>query len=255
MTVGILGGMGPAASVLFASRLVSMTAADSDRDHVPFIFASPNTIPDRSAYLIGESETSPFPALLRECRRLVSAGADFLVITCNTAHAFLPLLRAEIAAPIFDMPALTAKEAARCGFRHVGLLSTRGTLETGIFERALAPYGIGIVKPTSEEQRAVDSAIVALKGARHLPKRALAETADALLRRGADALILGCTELSLIDRVIRGKSRKVIDPMTLLARESILYAGKKLREKRPTAEKGRARALPGRYSAVAENKH
>ncbi len=200
-TIGILGGMGPLATAEFYRRIVLRTPARSDQEHLHVILDADPTIPDRTAALLGRG-LDPTPALIAAARRLEAAGADFLVVPCNTAHAFLPAVQAAITVPILDM---IAEVAAAIAQRYppatrIGLLATEGTIATGLYDRALSRYHFQLVVPDEAVQRLVNQAIERVKqGLLDRQTAALVSTAvGRLAREGVAAIVIGCTELSLL---------------------------------------------------------
>jgi aspartate racemase len=227
--IGVLGGMGPEATVAFLSRLVAATPASIDQQHLRVITDSNPKIPDRTKALTGSGE-SPVPAMLASLRSLRSAGAEFAVIPCVTAHAFLPELRRESPLPIYSIVDAVAEELVRLGLNSVGLIATIGTVEIGFFQKRLAESGVETIVPTPASQKRVMQAIYDIKldaagHARHRPKSVLTEVAFELIGRGAGAIIAGCTEIPL---ALEQKDILVpyLDSLTLLARAAIAAAGK-----------------------------
>lgn len=202
-TIGILGGMGPAATVDLFDRIVKTTPARRDQDHIPIVIVSNPAVPDRSEAILHRGE-DPRPAMIDGLRRLAGIGADFAVIACNTAHYYLPDLRAASEIPILDMIGETAQ-----AIRHdhpqvqrVGILATSGTLAVKLYQRALLGKGLSPVEPIAEEIRQMMNAIygeegIKTAGVTKSAHRQLREVGQKLIDRGAQALILGCTEIPL----------------------------------------------------------
>lgn len=214
--IGILGGMGPAATVELFRRIVLKTPAQCDQDHIPIVLDSNPRIPDRGPFIL-EGGPDPRPALCRSARRLEKMGASFIVMPCNTAHVFLPYLRRAVRIPFIDMIAETARVVREpC----VGLLATETTIRTGLYHDACAPYGIEIVTPLPEDQARIMKIIYAIKGGScdltiHRDLRAIARR---LRERGAEALIVGCTELSLVAQDLDGP---IYDALDILAHVAV----------------------------------
>ncbi len=141
-TIGILGGMGPEATADLFYRIVKATPVERDQDHPRTIVYSNSKVPDRTPAIVGEGE-SPLPEMLMAAKSLQGAGADFLIIPCNTAHYFIEDLRNELGIPVLHMIEMTARHAAReyPGARMVGLIATDGTLSSGIYERFFGGLG------------------------------------------------------------------------------------------------------------------
>jgi aspartate racemase len=215
--VGILGGMGPEATVRLFELLTRATPAQRDQEHLRVLVLSNPKIPDRTAAILGQGE-DPLPALLEGASLLERAGADFLIVPCNTAHHWLPSLRERLRVPILDMIDETARAIAAHvpAVRRVGLVATTGTLRTGLYPSRLAGRGIAVVLPTDAEQAQVMSVIYGVKAG----NGALAAVGRALRGRGAEALLLGCTELSLVG--LRSSSDfPIFDPLEILARRAV----------------------------------
>jgi aspartate racemase len=199
--IGILGGMGPAATADFYSKLVSMTPVHSDQDHLRTIIWSDPTIPDRTEALLGLGP-DPTPWLLHGCRVLRKAGATVIAIPCNTAHAFVPRIADRVGLPIIHMIDEVARHLASLDppVRTVGLLATSGTVRAGLYRQWLGPVGIETVLPDPASQDGeVMAAIRAVKAGERGPDAAepLRRAATRLIERGAQAIIAGCTEIPL----------------------------------------------------------
>ena len=196
-TVGILGGMGPAATVEFFRRLVAATPATIDQDHLHIVIENDPRVPDRTRAILHGGPT-PGPALVRMAQRLESAGAEVLAMPCNTAHVYLAEIREAVTALVLDMVAETAEHIEE---KSVGLLATSGTIHSRIYHRAYEERGIDLIVPAGESQQTVGRAIEAIKASRSLDEveLAIADVVSGLRGRGAKAIIAGCTELSLLD--------------------------------------------------------
>lgn len=220
-TIGILGGMGPAATVELFRRIVLKTSAHCDQDHIPVVIDSNPRIPDRGPFIL-EGGPDPRPALCRSARKLEKMGASFIVMPCNTAHVFLPYLREAVRIPFIDMIAETARVVRE---PRVGLLATETTIRTRLYHDACAPYGIEIVTPSSEDQARIMGIIYAIKGgsfdvAIHQELRAITRR---LHERGAQALIVGCTELSLVVNDFEGPVYDALDILAHVAVQRALF--------------------------------
>ncbi|WP_119165141.1 cysteate racemase [Algihabitans albus] len=199
--VGILGGMGPEATVLLMSRVLAATPAQDDSDHVPLLVDCNSQVPSRIKALIEGTGESPGPVLAAMAARLVAMGATALAMPCNTAHAYLPEIRAAAGeVPLLDMVGLTAARLAALAPRpkRVGMLASTAVQITGLYREALADRGIEEIFP--QRQAEVMEIIRAVKrGDAGAPERAaLAEISVSLIAEGADALAIACTEISVI---------------------------------------------------------
>ena len=240
MTLGILGGCGPAAGAHFYSRLVSLTAAERDADHVDVLLSGRASTPDRTQSILSGDRRAE-EVLLREGANLVRGGADLLVLLCHTAHAYLPALRAALSVPVLDMVALSVEEALLHGCHHLGVLCTAGTRYAEIYDRAAKPRGVDVLYPSPLVQEQLQSLIYqTLKRGRTDFGATLRTAISDLAALGADAVSLSCTELSLPAAMCPAcafswqggiRSMPIIDPVELLARRAITACGKRLKEK------------------------
>ncbi len=216
--VGILGGMGPAATADFLTKLVAATPARIDQEHLRVLLWSDPRVPDRTAALL-DGGADPTGWLLRGARFLADGGAELIAMPCNTAHAFLGPVERQVGVRIVHMIDETVGRVAALGppVRRAGLLATAGTVRAGLYQDRLAACGIATVTPTADEQEKVTEAVRSVKsGFREAPAAAIAEIGGRLVARGAQALIAGCTEIPLVfgpdDAPV-----PVIDPAEVLA--------------------------------------
>lgn len=200
LTVGVIGGMGPEATIDFMTDVLQLTDADRDQGHLHLIVDQNPKVPNRQqAIRSGEGDVGP--ALATMARRLEQAGADFLVMPCNSAHAFEDSIRKATSLPfvsIVDVCVEALEEA--CGGGVVGLMATDGLAETGIYQAALEGAGFRPVLPDAGEQARLMSLIHRIKrGEKHRDvARGMAELARLLVDRGADAVLAACTEIPLV---------------------------------------------------------
>ncbi|MFI6927182.1 aspartate/glutamate racemase family protein [Nonomuraea spiralis] len=222
--VGVLGGMGPAATVDFYGKLVEETAASSDQEHVPVVIWGDPRVPDRSMSLLGRGE-DPTPHLRRGIGELRRAGCEVLAVPCNTAHAFVPRLAEEAGLELVSIVEVTAAALAADGVRAAGLLATTGTLRADLYGPALRRHGITPFEPDEPGQHEVMTAIAAVKGGRTGREHgeALAAQARSLAARGAGRVVAACTEVVLALDPAQVPV-PVVDPARLLAREVVRVA-------------------------------
>lgn len=229
--IGILGGMGPEATLDCFRKILRYTPASKDQDHLRVIIDSNPKVPDRTAAIMGEGPT-PVPALVEGAEALKRAGADFLIIPCVSAHFFLEELVQRIDIPvlsIFDAVA-EAVVAEHPEIRTLGLLATTGTIEGGIFQRRLREEGIETLVCRQDHQCRVMEAIYDLKksppGRPHKAIRAdLLAAAEDLIEAGAQGIVAGCTEIPL---ALGPKDLAVpyFDVLSVLAKAAVRRAGK-----------------------------
>lgn len=225
-TIGVLGGMGPWATLDFFEKLLRLTPAKTDQEHLRVIIDNNPKIPDRSPAILGTGE-DPTPALVAGARTLQQAGADVIVIPCNTAHYFYERVQNAVSIPvlhIMEEVAATAREEVPTA-RVLGILATAAAVSSGLYARACARRGIEVVNPDPSGQQVVNRAIYAVKGGQMGPEitAGLKKIADGLVGRGAQALVLGCTELPF---VLKPQDVRVplLDSNQILARAAVRFA-------------------------------
>ncbi|WP_280770564.1 aspartate/glutamate racemase family protein [Salipaludibacillus daqingensis] len=222
-TIGILGGMGPAATVELFSRIVNNTVATSDQEHVNMVIINDPQIPDRSKYILEKGE-SPLPKLKDNLIKLYNAGADVAIIPCMTAHSFITELQYHSPIPIINAIELVEKHIKETFpfIEKVGLLATTGSVKSGVYQKYLTKT---IYTLDEHEQNKLMGAIYdkdGIKGGNISDESAsrVLNVLETLKDRDVDAVIAGCTELGL---VLNDENAKipVIDPIFLLAKEAV----------------------------------
>ena len=231
-TIGILGGMGPMASVEFYRRLVLKTDARTDQEHLHILIDNDPSVPNRTDAIL-EVGPDPVPALEAMARRLEAAGAGILAMPCNTAHAYVEEIRAAVSIPMVDMIEETASAIDRSP---VGLLATRGTTKVRLYQKALEARGIETIVPGADDQGTMMDVIRAIKAGEGLEeqKRRIAPIVERLAAGGAEAAIVACTELSLLPGA--GMAIEWIDALDVLVRATLRAAGARTGGKREESE-------------------
>ncbi len=239
--IGVVGGAGPYAGIDLQQKILQSTVAKKDQDYLPVIALSdPGRIPDRTAFLLGETTKNPAGPIFEQLHQLEAAGAHVAAIPCNTAHApaiddevrrrlaqagsnliYLHMIREVRAFLAGHFPQLT----------RVGLLATKGTVFSAVYQETLSPAGIEVLLPSAEGQEQIQQAIydpqVGIKakgGQAHRAYDWLVGVAGTLVEEGAEAFILGCTEIPVMVREPVWQNRPVIDPTLILARALIREA-------------------------------
>lgn len=234
--VGVLGGVGPMATVYFMQRVIELTEAATDQEHLDMVVWQHAAIPDRTAYLLGYSDEDPLPVMVADARRLEANGVAFIAMPCNTAHYFYDELAAAVAVPFLDIvdETVAAAQARVPGLRRLGVLATDGTVRTGTYAGVCARRGVEAVVPDDEVQREVSDIIYAgVKAGRAVERERFEAVVDHLRRRGCQAIALGCTELSVLAREL-GTGPDVVDSVDVLARRTIELAGRRVRREAST---------------------
>jgi len=226
-TIGILGGMGPLATADLFRKIVTMTKAGCDNDHIRIYIDDNAQIPDRTAAILSGGK-DPAPVMADSLRKLVACGADCIIMPCNTAHYFLPRLQEMTEVPFLSMLEATAKACAKdFAGKTAAILATKGTLATGLYEQALQAEGVAYLVPDAEEQDALMRVIYDGVKADAAPESYRADmemVLDRLTAKGADYFILGCTELPLAAELL-AIPQATIDPTAELAKAAILFCG------------------------------
>ena len=227
-TVGIIGGMGPMATVDLMKKIILATDAREDQDHIPILVDNNTNIPDRTAAIMGTG-ADPVPEMKKSALRLASAGADFLIIGCNTAHYFLPQYKDAVPVPIISMIEATADFCKEHGYKKVGLLASAGTCQTGIYQQALTARGLTVIQPTAEQEPIIHGMIYDGVKANNLnyDTEPVKKVLQAMTTAGVEAFILGCTEIPVAVDMYH-LSGNFIDATEVLAEKAVVYAGAKL---------------------------
>ncbi|MBD3275315.1 MAG: amino acid racemase [Candidatus Marinimicrobia bacterium] len=222
--VGILGGMGPAATIDFMSRVLRNTPAEDDEDHIQMFINHNPKVPSRIKALIDKTGESPAPVLQKMARNLESMGADFLAMPCNTSHYYLSEIQDVIKIPILNMIDLTvdAVISNAKNIRKVGILASTAVLNVNIYSEAFQNKNITVIKPQDEQQQKIMEVIKAVKRndmGQNLTST-LNEVINDLIEKGVEAIVIGCTEISVVTGGI-DISTQLYDASEILARKVV----------------------------------
>ena len=223
---GILGGMGPDATVDFMNRLIRLVDAKEDADHIRCIVDNNPKVPSRIKALFEGGKEDPTPCLMDMARRLEVWGADFLAMPCNTAHHYYGQIQSSVRIPVLNMIELAAK-AVQQKFPHVrkvGILATSATVKVGLYEKAFGALGMETLYPDKPEQAELLALIKSVKAGQlgQAQRAALMMTGRHVLEKGAQALVLACTELSVIAPQVG--ELPFVDASQALAEETVAIA-------------------------------
>lgn len=201
-TIGVLGGMGPEATNHLCRLITAATQAQTDQEHVPVICFNNPGIPSRAEAIL-HNGPSPVAEMIRTALVLEQAGADLIVMPCNCAHAYIDQVQKPLSIPILNMVKVTVEEIARdAETQTVGLLASSATIVSGLYEQELNRHGKSLLVPEACEQERVMNAIYGPHGVkagrRSAPKAVFLDVASSLINRGADIIIAGCTEISVV---------------------------------------------------------
>lgn len=229
LTLGVIGGLGPMATAYFMELVTRMTDAACDQEHLEMIVYSRPSTPDRTGFLLGESKADPLPDMIELGRRLREQNAACIAIPCITAHCFHQKLQEGIGMPVLHAVRDTVAQLRRGGVKRAGIMATDGTVRCGIFQQELEAAGIAPVLPSAEGQAAVMHLIYdCVKAGRAPDLPAFARVREELRAAGAEVIILGCTELS----VLKGScplGDGLIDALEVLAKSAIETCGGRVR--------------------------
>ncbi len=232
--VGVIGGVGPQATAYFLDMVVRLTEAGRDQDHLDMVVLNHASIPDRTAFILGESDDDPGPVMAQDARRLERFGVSFLVLPCNTAHHFTDEIAAAVTVPLVNIVAEAVAEVRRRvpEVSAVGLLATSGTVRSGVYQRELAAAGAECLLPGTDDQAVLMRIIYEqVKAGQPVDLPAFQGLIGRLRERGARAVVLGCTELSIVaaDFGLLEADRTLVDSLDVLARRTIERAGRRVR--------------------------
>ena len=221
--IGILGGMGPAATVELFGRIVNNTSAKMDQDHVNTVIINDPQIPDRTEFILGKGD-NPVPRMVDNLKKLSQVGADVAIIPCMTAHSFISEMQEKSPIPIINAIELveTYLQESYPEVQKIGLLATSGSVESGVFKKYLSKE---IITPNNAEQERLMNVIYGKHGIKsgNIGNKVLLELTnivDKIKEKRVQAVIAGCTELSLVMNE-ESVNMPVIDPILLLAKEAV----------------------------------
>jgi aspartate racemase len=228
MVVGIIGGMGPEATVDLMARVIKATPASNDNDHIRMVVDNNPKVPSRIKALIEKTGESPLPCLQDMARKLERWGVDILAIPCNTAHFYHADVQKVVSIPVLDMIELTAQRviAENPALKSVGLLASSVVLDLGLYEKRFAEQAVAMIGPSAAKQEAVMAAIRNIKaGMTGLEVTdAIEAAAVELAGSGAQTLIVACTELSTISNALQLPD-SCYDASQVLAESIVKFAG------------------------------
>ncbi len=228
-TIGIVGGMGPLATCDLFRKIVEVTDAKSDQEHVRVCIDNNTEISDRTAAILSGGP-DPVPEMVKSAVRLQGMGADVLIMPCNTAHYFYDRLVPFVDTPFLNMIEETAKEIRQKRMKKVGLLATDGTCQSGVYKKVFDAMGIETCMPSPARQRSVMDVIY--KGVKagnlSIDLTGFYEAMEELFADGAETLVLGCTELPVAFDLFQIEKPN-IDPTLVLAKAAVRFVGARVK--------------------------
>ena len=213
------------ATAYFMEAVTRMTDAASDQEHIRMLIDSRPATPDRTAYILGKSEANPLPVMAETGRSLAAAGARVIAVPCNTAQYFQEELEESIGVHVINMVRETVHYLKERGYGRVGVMGTDGTIESGIYQKEIEAAGMEAVVPDAEHQ-AMDTYLIydCVKANRPINTEMFLAIGRHLRENGAEAIILGCTELSVIKQQY-DIGPGYLDAMDVLARVALEACG------------------------------
>ncbi|OAT44857.1 aspartate racemase [Proteus hauseri ATCC 700826] len=228
--IGVLGGMGPAATADLFNKFIAFTKANCDQEHIPLIISSIPNIPDRTQALMHDGN-SPLPLMQNYLHLLERAGAECIVIPCNTAHYWFSQLKESCHVELLSIIDSTMQEVVNSKKKNIGLLATNATVYMGLYQQKIEELGLNCLTPNKEEQQKVMKSIYLLKsGEIEKAENLMKEIADQLFKQGAEVIVLGCTEVPVIlNKEIDKYKDKYIDSTSALVHAGINWYQKRQR--------------------------
>ncbi|MEQ1610933.1 MAG: amino acid racemase [Hyphomonadaceae bacterium] len=228
-SVGVIGGLGPAATLDFFDRILKRTKALHDQDHLRLIIDNNTKIPDRNAYQRGDGP-SPGPALAAAAHALETVGAEFIVMACNTAHAWEAEIRAAISVPFISIIEETTKVVADLKPERAGVLAVDACLASSLYQDALKKAGVAPVLLNADSQRTFMELIYRIKSGdtRDMVRRSMSTLARKLEAQGAEVIIAGCTEVPLV-LTADDINNELVNSTDVLVERTICFAGGELK--------------------------
>ena len=224
-TIGIIGGMGPLATADVFKKIIMNTCAQSDQEHIRVLIDNNTEIPDRTQAILYNGK-NPVPQLVKSAVSLWAMGAQILVMPCNTAHYFYNQVQNSVDIPVLNMIELTCEELKNKNIKKVALLATEGTVNSEIYQKVFEKNNIDFILPDPCGQKAITDLIYkgVKSGNKDFDVTQVKNELDNIMEKGAEVLILGCTELPVaVD--MYNLDYPVCDPTLVLARGAVVAAG------------------------------
>lgn len=238
--VGVLGGVGPLATVYFMEMVIKMTEAEKDQQHINMLVSNHATIADRTDFIMGKSNESPVNDMVEDARMLEAAGCSFIVIPCNTAHYFFEDIKKAVNVPVVNIIKETINYALKQAeqrktprtVKKLGILATEGTISSGTYSFYGNPMGVECEAPEKEYQDKVNELIYGrVKAGLDVTLDEIMDVVNHMREKGCDAVIMGCTELSVIykDLDLENICDDIIDSLSVLAMRTVSGSGKNIK--------------------------
>ncbi|WP_277552378.1 aspartate/glutamate racemase family protein [Halobaculum limi] len=217
--IGILGGMGPEATINFQRELIDETPAETDQDHITTFVSNDPHIPDRNKAIL-EGAESPLPKLKANVSKLTEVGSDFIVIPCNTAHYYFDDLTSSTKTEFINMISITEDELNQDGVSKIGLLATETVINVGIYEEYFTNSPVELVTPNNTRQL-MDAIYAVKQGNQQKAVEKLTPIIESFEGSDCEALLIGCSDLSVLPI---STDLNTYDPITILAKACVTRA-------------------------------
>lgn len=227
--VGVIGGMGPMATAKFMELVINNTKALKDQDNVDMLVCNYASIPDRTSYILGDSNENPAQNMIKAAKQLEKMNCSFIVMPCNTATYFYDEIKKSINIPFLNIVHETVKYCISNKAKKIGLMATDGTIESKVYEQYI-PDDIELFLPNKDIQAKIMDIIYGEIKQNIIPnKERFLSVLNYFKENNCDCIIMGCTELSVAIIELNIKDEMIVDSLTVLAKETIKKAGKLLK--------------------------
>ena len=213
--LGVLGGMGPLASAYFYEQLTLLTNVNCDADHINMLISSMTRTPDRTSFILGQNKENPLQYLIKDAQMLEKCGVDIIAVTCNTSHYFIDDLSRSVNVPIINMIELTIGSLKQKSIKKVGIMATKGTYQTKLYEQECIKQNIEPFIPCEKIQDEIMNIIYnQIKKNGTIEMNSFQAIIDYFIANNCEIIILGCTELSIVEKQIN-LPNLIIDPINI----------------------------------------
>ena len=224
--LGVIGGMGPQATIMFYQLVVDKTHAMTDQDHIETVIVSDTAMPDRTAAILSGQTEEIISRMRLDAKNLEQLGCTVIVVTCNTAHYFLNQIKGDVSIPIIDMVHETVRHLAEQGKNNPVILATDGTVQSGLYQDACIAHGMTPhILPAKEQAIAMSIIYDQIKAGEQGDPALFHQIEQAIAHMGCDCAIIACTELSVY-RINHKLPSFYVDAMDVLAEQAVRHCGK-----------------------------
>ena len=227
--IGVIGGLGPKATTYFMDLVINNTISECDQDNVDLLVCQFSSIPDRTSFILGNSDNSPVPEMIKSARILEREGCKYIVIPCNTASYFFDEVQSRVNSKIINILEETSKFVLKDKPKKVGLMATDGTIKSGAYHKFIG-NDLLFVPDDVHQEKVMNIIYNKVKKNKEVSLDEFEEILDYFRENGCEKIILGCTELSVIYSYLKVSYSDVVDSLTVLARKAVELSGKSLKE-------------------------